>query len=177
MLVRSLGEEVAAVLGDPQRHGGIISDFHPANGGRGFGLAWREVLAFGRASPTGLDVAAWIAWRRGIPRSRTAPRSSSARGPSSSPPRRAGSSAARGELACDDPRFQARVHWRVHRQSERGPVGDALWLDDTTRISHKILLVRAVSATEVVLESTGRPRLAHRWQRAAADRAPGEPAR
>jgi hypothetical protein len=154
-VVDALVAEVAAVLADPQRHAGVIADFHPGNGGRGFGLAWREELAFGRASPTALDVAAWVIWSRGVPARPYCPPPFVGTWRQLEPVSGIWELGSHGELRCGDPGMRGRVHWRMHRQSERGPVGDALWLDDELRISPKILLVRAASANELALQAVG----------------------
>jgi hypothetical protein len=154
-VVDALAAEVAAVLADPQRHAGVIADFHPGNGGRGFGLAWREELALGRASPTALDVAAWIVWSRGVPARPYCPPAFVGIWRQLEPASGIWELGPQGELRCGEPGMRARVHWCMHRQSERGPVGDALWLDDELRISPKILLVRAASANELALQAVG----------------------
>jgi len=61
-VIDKLHAEVTSVLGEPPLHAGMIRGFDPGNGGKGFGCAWREDLAFGRGRPRSIDLAAWIAW-------------------------------------------------------------------------------------------------------------------
>jgi hypothetical protein len=169
--VDALAAEVAAVLADPQRHAGVIADFHPGNGGRGFGLAWREELAFLRGSPTTLDVAAWIAWSRGVPARPYCPPVFVGAWRQIEPVSGIWELGPGGALRCGEPGLRARVSWCVHRQSPRGPIGDALWLDDELRISHKVLLVRAATADELALQAVGPAKPVLRLVRAAAGEA------
>lgn len=157
--VTKLAAYVEAVLGDPPLFAGEISKFDPAKGGRGFGFAWREELAYDRRFPRSIDLAAWLASStEGYP----APRPYC-------PELYAGTWTQRepdvtplatwvlhidGALVTTDARFQKRDRWCVHRQGA-GPVGDALWLDDALGISHKILHVRSVSHGELRFEPVG----------------------
>src|SRR5262245_26929777 len=48
-IASKLTDYVARVIADPPLHAGEVSKFHPGNGRRGFGRAWREQLAFSRS--------------------------------------------------------------------------------------------------------------------------------
>lgn len=156
-LHRLLGE----VLADPTAHAAEALSFDPANGKRGYGLAWREELAFDHRRPTELDLAAWLASTRpGFP----APRPYcpdiyvgkwTQRSPARSPAAR-WDLTLEGTFITDEPQLRSRLAWRVHRQGE-AHVHDALWLDDDLAIAHKIVSVVSVSPSELVLELPGKP--------------------
>ena len=166
--VATLAAYVESVLRDPPLLAGEISKFDPSKGGRGYGLAWREQLAYDRRFPRSIDLAAWLASSTdGYPAARPYCPDLyvgkwSQLEPDSSP-------LATWELHLDgtlvttDSRFRKRERWCVHRQGA-GPVGDALWLDDALEISHKILLVRAVSPSELRFEPVGTGTI-HRLER------------
>lgn len=156
-LHRLLGE----VLADPAAHAAEALAFDPANGKRGYGLAWREKLAFDHRRPTELELAAWLASTRpGFP----APRPYcpdvyvgkwTQRSPARSPAAR-WDLTVEGTFITDEPQLRSRLAWRVHRQGE-AHVHDALWLDDDLQIAHKIVAVVSVSPRELVLELPGKP--------------------
>ena len=152
-VVDRLTAQVAAVLADPALHAGEIAKFHPGNGGRGFGRAWRELAAHGRTSPRSIDLAAWLA-------------ASSSGYPSPLPHcpdvyigrwrQRPGAVhlwelGAGGQFRTDDPIASARDRWCVHRQGD-GPRGDAIWLDDELGISHDSLLVIDVGPSSLTVQ-------------------------
>jgi hypothetical protein len=155
---RRLRDEVSAVLADPARHAGEASAFDPGNGGRAFGQAWREDLAFDHRSPTGLDLAAWLAaTSENYPKPRPYCPDMfvgawQQRAPAPAP---RWQFSADGTFACDEPMLRIRVTWCLHRHSANGPIGDVLWLDDDLQIAHKNLLILAATPTELRLRLPG----------------------
>lgn len=157
----ALHQLVGTVLADPAEHAAEALAFDPANGKRGYGLAWREELAFDHRRPSELELAAWLASTRpGFPAPRPyCPDIYVGRWTQRSPVR---SPLARWELTLegafitDEPKLRSRIAWRVHRQGE-AHVHDALWLDDDLQIAHKIVSVVSVTPSELVLELPGKP--------------------
>ena len=155
----ALHAEVTAVLGNPRRAAGEASTFDPANGGAGFGLAWREELAYKHRRPSPLELAAWLAstvtgfppprpycpdvfvgtWQQVMPES----------GPQWSWELRLD-----GTFICDEPELRGRNAWCVHRQASTH-VGDVILLDDDLRIAHRYLAIAAITPNELVLEQPG----------------------
>jgi len=157
--VERLTEHVARVLADPALHAGETSSFRPANGRRGFGQAWREVLAHGRTYPRSIDLAAWLAASTpGYPAPRPyCPERYVGRWVQTEPD---GASAhawrfgAGGDFHTDSPIIgSTRDRWRVHRQGE-GPRGDAIWLDDDLGIAHDSVLVIDPSPAALIVQPT-----------------------
>jgi hypothetical protein len=167
--VQQLHAQLAAVFADPARLGGIVSAFHPSNGGRGFGLAWREELAYGHATPSPIEVAAWFAWSRGVPARAYCPEPLIGRwqqvDPTSSSGQVLWEFSAGGGFHTDDPKFAERTCWCVHRQNEHGPVDDAIWLDDALKISHSTMRVRELGAEQLRFDAIGAPSTAYRLRR------------
>lgn len=159
VVVNKLAAYVASVMRDPPLFAGEISKFDPAKGGRGFGFAWREELAYGRRFPRSIDLAAWLASSTdGYPKPRPyCPDLYVGTWTQLEPDASLQTTwelHLDGTLVTTDARFQKRDRWCVHRQGA-GPVGDVLWLDDALGISHKILHVRAVSRSELRFEPVG----------------------
>lgn len=155
-LVDRLTAHVAAVLADPALHAGEIAKFHPGNGGRGFGQAWRELAAFGRTSPRSIDLAAWLAASSsGYPAPRPyCPAIYVGRWQQRHPGSGSGhvwELGADGRFRTDDPIARARDRWCVHRHGD-GPRGDAIWLDDDLGISHDSLLVIDVGPATLTVQ-------------------------
>ena len=137
---------------------GESSAYNLGNGGRCFGEAWREELAFDDFLPTPLELAAWLAATGdNYPKPRPyCPDLFVGTGQQ----RVEGSAphwqfAADGTFICDEPVLRIRIRWCLHRQSANRPVGDVLWLDDELGIAHKYLLILAVSSTELHLRLPG----------------------
>ena len=157
----SLHQLTSEVLADPAAHAAEALAFDPANGKRGYGLAWREELAFDHRRPNELELAAWLASTRpGFPAPRPyCPDVYVGKWTQRSPVR---SPAARweftreGTFITDEPQLRSRITWRVHRQGE-AHIHDALWLDDDLQIAHKIVAVVAVSPSQLVLELPAKP--------------------
>jgi len=156
--VKRLHADVSGVLANPARHAGEISAFNPGNGGRCFGEAWREELAFEDNLPTPLELAAWLA---ATGDNYPAPRpycpdlfvgTWQQRAPTPGP---RWQFAADGTFICDESVLRIRVSWCLHRQSAKGPVGDVIWLDDELRIAHKYLLILAANPSELRLQLPG----------------------
>lgn len=153
-VVSKLHDEATTVLTDPAFRAGVASSFHPGNGGRGFGCAWREDLAFDRIDPRSIDVAAWIAWSQpGYPAPKPycpdAFAGSWIQGESPSP--------GRWELHRDG-RFSGPASfdqpgWCVHR---RGSELDksSLWLVDKRGNVVKRLVVTRLAPNELDLDTT-----------------------
>ena len=155
-VVGRLTEEVARVLADPALHAGEMAKFHPGNGGRGFGQAWRELAAFGRTSPRSIDLAAWLAASTaGYPAPRPCcPDVYAGRWQQRRPgggPAPVWELGPDGRFHTDDPIASARDRWCVHRR-DGGPRGDAIWLDDALGISHDSLLVLDVGPAALTVQ-------------------------
>ncbi len=151
-----LWEYVARVMKDKPLHWGEISKFDPGNGGRGYGRAWREQLAYDRTYPRSIDLAAWLAsstkgypapkpycpdryvgtWKQQDPEAATA---------------YTWQFDADGRFHTDEPLCEDRIGWCVHRQNP-GPRGDAIWLDDALGIAHMTLLVHDVTPTTLIIQ-------------------------
>lgn len=153
-----LAEYVARVLADPPLHAGEISKFRPDNGGRGFGRAWREHLAYGRTYPRSIDLAAWLAASsEGYPAPKPyCPAVYIGKWEQREPD---GAAAytwtfdAGGRFHTDEPLCSDRDRWCVHRQGPGPrPRGDVIWLDDDLGIAHDSVLV-------IDLEPTAPPTL------------------
>jgi hypothetical protein len=156
---QQLHAELVAVFANLPRLRGIVSAFHPGNGGRGFGQAWREELAYGSNNPSPIEVAAWLAWSRNIPARPYCPEVFVGRWqqiePARSSDRAVWEFSADGAFRTTDPWFAKRTHWCVHRLDEAGPVGDAIWLDDALKIAHLRLNVRAIGPQELHFGALG----------------------
>jgi hypothetical protein len=153
-----LHDEVRDVLAAPARHAAEASAFDPGNGGRGFGQAWREELAFDHRSPNPLELAAWLAATGDnypMPRPYCPDKFVGTWQQRTAGPQVRWQFSVDGTFICDEPLLRARIRWCVHRQSAKGPVGDVLWLDDDLGIAHKNLLVMAASPAELRLQLPG----------------------
>jgi hypothetical protein len=153
-----LHHEVREVLANPARHAGEASAFDPGNGGRGFGQAWREELAFDHRSPSPLELAAWLAAigdNYPMPRPYCPDAFVGEWQQQSAGPAYRWQFSVDGTFICDEPMLRVRVSWCLHRHSAKGPVGDVLWLDDELQIAAKNLLVLGVSPTELRLQLPG----------------------
>ena len=159
-IVTKLREEVAHVLADPPLHAGMARGFDPTNGGRGFGCAWREELAFDHSEPSALELAAWIAWSQPgyLPARPYCPDAFVGTWTQTQPephsPRwtleRDGAFSAPGTLFAD------RVGWCVHRTGSK-PDDVSLWLSDKLNIAVKRLVVWNLTAKELQLKPTTGP--------------------
>jgi hypothetical protein len=159
--VTRLHTEVAATLSDPASAAAEARGFDPVNGRRGFGLAWREDLAYKHRRPTPIDLAAWIAFTQpGYP----SPRpycpdvfvgTWTQRWPKFSP---AATWELRldGTLVCGEPTLTTYTMWCVNRQ---GPalLDSVIWFDDDTRIAHYYLMVNEVTPRELIVHEPGTP--------------------
>ena len=160
-VVTKLRAEVERVLADPALHAGMARGFHPGNGGRGFGCAWREELAFRRTDPRSIDLAAWIAWSQpGYPPARPFCPDAYAgtwiqREPMTSPPAR-WVLERDGRFSAPATSFATRTSWCVHRQGTA--IDDAsVWLADNARVGFKRLVVLGLSPSELTLEPATPP--------------------
>ena len=161
-VVAKLHAEVVRVLGDPPLHAGMARGFLPSNGGRGFGCAWREELAFQRTTPRSIDLAAWIAWSQGgYPRARPYCPDAFA---GTWIQREPAANAARwtldrdGSFSAPGTPFANRVTWCVHRQGSK-PDDASLWLGEPAGVGIKRLLVLRLTATELQLEPSAPPKI------------------
>ena len=156
-VVARLHAEVARVLGDPPLHAGMARSFEPGNGGRGFGCAWREDLAFGRTRPRSIDLAAWIAWSQpGYPPARPYCPDAYA---GSWIDRESGAHwtlEADGTFSAPGTPFAERIRWCVHRQGDK-PDDASVWLADELAIAVKRLVVARLTPTELQLNPASGP--------------------
>jgi hypothetical protein len=156
--VRRLTDHVARVIADPPLHGGEISSFRPENGRRGFGRAWREVLAFGRTYPRSIDLAAWLAASTtGYPAPKPyCPDLYVGRSRQHEPDGASGyiwDFEAGGRFHTDEPTASTRDSWCVHRQ-DVGPKGDMIWLDDELGIAHDSVLIIDLTPAALIVQPT-----------------------
>ena len=155
-VVTKLHAEVTRVLADAPLRRGMARGFLPSNGGRGFGCAWREELAFQRTQPRSIDLAAWIAWSQpGYPRAR--PYCPDAyvgtwiqREPASATPPR-WTLDHDGTFSAPGTPFAQQVTWCVHRQGTK-PDDASVWLADKSAVAVKRLLVLRLAPTELHLQ-------------------------
>jgi hypothetical protein len=139
-IVSTLIDYVARVVADPSLLAEKVTSFRPNYEGRGFGQAWREQLAFDRAYPRSIDLAAWLAAStKGYPAPKPYCPDIYIGRWTQQEPRAASAYAwefdAGGRFHAEEPLWShidgSRLdRWRVHR---RGPEqkGDEIWLEDT----------------------------------------------
>ncbi len=152
--------DLEKVLGDPARHAGEAGSFDPANGGRCYGQAWREELAYDHRRPNELEMAAWLAatskgypaprpycpevfvgaWRQIEPVVEPAPR---------------WELALDGGFKTDEQMLRIREAWCLHREGHESFVGDAIWLYDNMRVGHRILAVLGIAPGSLEVHASG----------------------
>jgi hypothetical protein len=152
--------DLEKVLGDPARYAGEAGAFDPANGGKCYGQAWREELAYDRRRPNELELAAWLAaTSEGYP----APRpycpdvfvgTWRQTAPAVEPPPR-WELALDGAFKTDERMLGSRETWCVHRQGHESFIGDAIWLSDSMRAGHRILAVLGITLDSLELHASG----------------------
>lgn len=160
-VVTKVREEVERVLADPLLHAGMARGFHPGNGGRGFGCAWREELAFRRTEPRSIDLAAWIAWSQpGYPPARPFCPDAYAgtwiqREPTSATPV-AWVLGHDGTFSAAGTDFATYIRWCLHRQG--ADLDEAsMWLTDDRGVRVERLNVKRLTPTELRLKPTLAP--------------------
>jgi hypothetical protein len=155
-IASKLTDYVARVIADPPLHAGETSKFHPGNGRRGFGMAWREQLAFCRTYPRSIDLAAWLAAStEGYPEPRPyCPDFYIGRWMQKDPETTSAyvwELDACGRFHTNHPLYSDRDRWCVHRTNP-GPKGDQIWFDDELGISHYSVIVYDVTAKELTVK-------------------------
>ena len=154
-IIKRLTDEVAGVIGNESQLGRDVIEFDPANGGRGFGQRWREVLAFGQTTPRPLDLVAWVAFsRRGYPSALpNCPVDLCGSWQQTSPDRATWELRPDGTLRSSAAGFAHRTRWAVHRQD--APLADVLWVFEEGSKAPKPLRLRPAAAGQLALSPAG----------------------
>ena len=154
-VVNRLTEEVRTLIADESLLGREFREFHPSNGGRGFGYRWREVLAFDQSSPRPVDLVAWVAFsRRGYPAARLyCPNEFVGRWVQHKPSAATWELGADGSLKTTAPGFTYRNWWAIHRLG--GSLGDALWLYDEQGDPPSRLQLQSVEPRQLTFSTMG----------------------
>jgi len=160
-VIDKLHAEVARILADAPLRGGVIRSYAPNNGGLGFGCAWREDTAFQRTIARSVDLAAFIAWsNKGYPRAKLyCPEAYVGRWLQREPTTSAPvywTLDGDGAFSAPGSAFEGRKQWCFHRHTE-SPHDGVIWLDDRHSGTHKSLLVRRSTPTELELQPTSPP--------------------
>ena len=154
-LVKRLTDEVASVIADDSQLGRDTIEFDPANGGRGFGQRWREVLAFGQTTPRPLDLVAWVAFsRRGYPSALPhCPPELRGMWQQTSPGTATWELLPDGILKTTATGFTHRTRWAVHRQD--APLKDVLWVFEDGSKAPKPLRLRPAATGQLAFSPAG----------------------
>ncbi len=154
-VVKRLTDEVAAVIASDGQLGREFIEFDPANGGRGFGQRWREVLAFDRRTPRPLDLVAWIAFsRRGYPAPLPhCPPELCGTWRQLSPTSGTWEFRGDGTLKTNASGFGHRIRWAVHRQDP--PLRDVLWVFADGNPAHQPLRLRPAASGQLAFSPAG----------------------